>query len=103
MRPGEALRGHLLLTFGPEPSTSAAPCVCLIAETAERARHRSGLAAEPAANLGYAREARNVAAMMEQLRGFEVISTRSRCPPNAEVCSTARFAVIVQADDLLRL
>jgi predicted transcriptional regulator len=43
-----------------------------IAETAERERRRAGLAAEAAAlakNPAYAREAREVAALMEQLRG----------------------------------
>lgn len=43
-----------------------------ITETAERERRRSGLAAEAAAlmaNPDYAREARDVAAMMEELRG----------------------------------
>jgi hypothetical protein len=43
-----------------------------IIETAERERRRTGLAAEAAAlvaNLDYVREARDVAAMMEQLRG----------------------------------
>ncbi len=43
-----------------------------IAETAERDRRRSGLAAEAAAlasDPAYVREAREVAAMMEELRG----------------------------------
>jgi len=43
-----------------------------IAETAERERRRKGLAAEAAALAGdpdYVREAREVAALMEQLRG----------------------------------
>jgi hypothetical protein len=43
-----------------------------ITETAERERRRTGLASEVAAlaaNLDYVREARVVAAMMEQLRG----------------------------------
>jgi predicted transcriptional regulator len=43
-----------------------------IAETAERDRRRSGLAAEAgrlAQNPAYVREARDVAALMEQLRG----------------------------------
>ena len=43
-----------------------------ITETAERERRRTGLAAEAAAlaaNLDYVREARDVAAMMEQFRG----------------------------------
>jgi predicted transcriptional regulator len=43
-----------------------------IAETAERERRRSGLAAEAAAlakDPMYVREAREVAALMEQLRG----------------------------------
>ena len=43
-----------------------------IAETAERERRRKGLAAEAAAlskNPAYVREAREVAALMEQLRG----------------------------------
>jgi hypothetical protein len=42
-----------------------------IAETAERERRRRGLAAEAAAlaNPAYVREAREVAALMEQLRG----------------------------------
>lgn len=43
-----------------------------IAETAERERRRAGLAAEAAAlakNPAYVREAREVAALMEQLRG----------------------------------
>jgi predicted transcriptional regulator len=43
-----------------------------IAETAERERRRNGLAAEAAAlarNPAYVREAREVAALMEQLRG----------------------------------
>lgn len=43
-----------------------------IAETAERERRRRGLAAEAAALVkdpGYVREAREVAALMEQLRG----------------------------------
>jgi predicted transcriptional regulator len=43
-----------------------------IAETAERERRRSGLAAEAAAlaqDPAYVREAREVAALMEQLRG----------------------------------
>jgi len=43
-----------------------------IAETAERERRRKGLAAEAAALAGdpdYVREARSVAALMEQLRG----------------------------------
>jgi hypothetical protein len=43
-----------------------------IAETAERERRRSGLAAEVRAlmqNDAYVREAREVAALMEQLRG----------------------------------
>lgn len=43
-----------------------------IAETAERERRRAGLAAEARALMkdrAYVREARDVAAMMEQLRG----------------------------------
>jgi predicted transcriptional regulator len=42
-----------------------------IAETAERERRRKGLAAEAALakNPAYVREAREVAALMEQLRG----------------------------------
>jgi metal-responsive CopG/Arc/MetJ family transcriptional regulator len=43
-----------------------------IAETAERERRRTGLAAEAAAlanDPGYVREARQVAALMEELRG----------------------------------
>jgi predicted transcriptional regulator len=43
-----------------------------IAETAERERRRKGLAAEAASlakNPAYVREAREVAALMEQLRG----------------------------------
>jgi len=43
-----------------------------IAETAERERHRRGLAAEARALMkdrGYVREAREVAELMEQLRG----------------------------------
>ena len=43
-----------------------------ITETAERERRRAGLAAEAAAlmaDLAYVREARDVAAMMEQIRG----------------------------------
>ena len=43
-----------------------------IAETAERERRRAGLAAEAAAlarDPAYVREARDVAALMEQLRG----------------------------------
>lgn len=43
-----------------------------ITETAERERRRAGLAAETAAlmaDLTYVREARDVAGMMEQLRG----------------------------------
>jgi predicted transcriptional regulator len=43
-----------------------------IAETAERERRRAGLAAEAAALMedpAYVRDAREVAAMMEQLRG----------------------------------
>jgi len=43
-----------------------------IAETAERERRRTGLAAEAAAlakDPAYVREAREVAALMEQLRG----------------------------------
>ncbi len=43
-----------------------------ISETAERERRRRGLAAEAAAlakNPAYVREAREVAALMEQLRG----------------------------------
>jgi predicted transcriptional regulator len=43
-----------------------------ITETAERERRRAGLAAEAAAlarNPAYAREAREVAELMEQLRG----------------------------------
>jgi predicted transcriptional regulator len=43
-----------------------------IAETAERERRRAGLAAEAAAlarNPAYVREAREVARLMEQLRG----------------------------------
>jgi predicted transcriptional regulator len=43
-----------------------------IAETAERERRRAGLAAEAAAlarNPAYVREAREVAKLMEQLRG----------------------------------
>jgi metal-responsive CopG/Arc/MetJ family transcriptional regulator len=43
-----------------------------IAETAERERRRRGLAAEAAAlakDAAYLREAREVAALMEQLRG----------------------------------
>jgi len=43
-----------------------------IAETAERERRRTGLAAEAAAlaqDAAYVREARRVAALMEELRG----------------------------------
>jgi len=43
-----------------------------IAETAERERRRTGLAAEAAAlanNPAYVREARQLAALMEELRG----------------------------------
>jgi len=73
-----------------------------IAETAERERRRNGLAAEAAAlakDPAYVREARQVVALMEELRGrgdvHEVELPR--------VQHRRRFAVIVQADDLLAL